>query len=90
MPVEHRGKAAGALAAGLAHWMKEWRQSGFEEIRAGWMAKAGPLGAEMDVRLGEGLVSGRYAGLDRDGGLLLDTPKGPLRIVSGELLGRTA
>jgi len=83
-------QAAGALAAGLARWMKEWRQSGFEEIRAGWMAKAGPLGAEMDVRLGEGLVSGRYAGLDRDGGLLLDTPKGPLRIVSGELLGRTA
>jgi BirA family biotin operon repressor/biotin-[acetyl-CoA-carboxylase] ligase len=82
--------AAGGLAAALARWMREWRRSGFEEIRAGWMAKAGPLGAEMDVRLGEGLVSGRYAGLDRDGGLLLDTAKGPVRIVSGELLARSA
>lgn len=82
--------AAEKLAHGLAHWLAEWRQSGFEEIRAAWLAQAGPLGAEVDVRLGEQLVSGRFAGLDRDGGLLLDTAAGPRRIVSGELLGRTA
>lgn len=82
--------AASRLTQALALRLAQWRQAGFEEIRANWLAKAGPIGAEVDVRLGSELVSGRFAGLDRDGGLLLDTPAGPRRIVSGELLGRTA
>jgi BirA family biotin operon repressor/biotin-[acetyl-CoA-carboxylase] ligase len=79
-------KFTNALAARLV----EWRRDGFETVRAAWLAKAGPIGAEVDVRLGEGLVSGRFAGLDRAGALLLDTNAGPRRIVSGELLGRGA
>lgn len=75
-----------ALAARLA----QWRQDGFETVRREWLAKAGPLGAEVDVRLGEGIVRGRFAGLDRKGALLLDTAEGPRKIVSGELLGRAA
>ena len=47
-------------------------------------------GATVDVRLGEELVQGRFAGLDPEGALLLDTAGGPRRIVSGELLGRAA
>lgn len=83
-------EAAGLLAGALARRMVQWRQAGFEQIRADWLTKAGPLGAAVDVRLGSELVSGRFAGLDRDGGLLLDTPAGPRCIVSGELLGHTA
>jgi BirA family biotin operon repressor/biotin-[acetyl-CoA-carboxylase] ligase len=75
-----------ALAARLV----EWRRDGFETVRAAWLAKAGPIGAEVDVRLGEELVSGRFAGLDREGALLLDTTTGPRKIVSGELMGRAA
>jgi BirA family biotin operon repressor/biotin-[acetyl-CoA-carboxylase] ligase len=75
-----------ALAARLA----EWRSHGFETVRAAWLAKAGPIGAEVDVKLGEELVRGRFAGLDREGALLLDTAAGPRKIVSGELLGRAA
>ena len=75
-----------ALAARLA----QWRRDGFAIVRSEWLAKAGPLGAEVDVRLGEGLVRGRFAGLDREGALLLETADGPRRIVSGELLGRAA
>ncbi len=82
--------AAERLTAGLGRWLKEWRSAGFDEIRAAWLAKAGPLGTEVDVRLGEELVCGRFAGMDGSGALLLDTPAGPRRIVSGELLGRTA
>ena len=82
--------AACRLARALAHRLAQWRQGGFEDVRVAWLAKAGPLGAEVDVRLGTELVKGRFAGLDRDGGLLLDTPTGPRRIVSGELLGRPA
>jgi len=79
-----------ALTAGLAARLAQWRRDGFESIRTAWLAQAGPLGATVDVRLGDGLASGRFAGLDLDGALLLDTADGPRRIVSGELLGRTA
>ena len=75
-----------ALAARLV----EWRRDGFEAVRAAWLAKAGPIGAEVDVKLGDELVRGRFAGLDREGALLLDTAAGPRKIVSGELLGRAA
>ena len=75
-----------ALAARLA----EWRRDGFATVRAAWLARAGPLGAEVDVKLGEELVRGRFAGLDGEGALLLETAAGPRKIVSGELLGRAA
>jgi len=78
------------LAAALAGWMTRWRHDGFEAIRSAWLAKAGPLGMDVDVKLGEELVRGRFAGMDRDGALLLDTPAGPRKIVAGELLGRAA
>ena len=78
------------LTAGLARWLGVWRATGFKAIRAAWLDRAGPLGAVVDVKLGEELVSGRFVGLDRDGALLLDTAVGSRRIVSGELLGRAA
>jgi BirA family transcriptional regulator, biotin operon repressor / biotin---[acetyl-CoA-carboxylase] ligase len=78
------------LTAALATRLAEWRREGFETVRAAWLAKAGPLGAEVDVKLGDGLVRGRFAGLDREGALLLETASGPRKIVSGELLGRAA
>lgn len=74
----------------LATRLAEWRHNGFKAIRSAWLAKAGPLGADVDVRLGEELVHGRFAGLDPDGALLLDTSSGRRKIVSGELLGRAA
>ncbi len=78
------------LTAALAARLAEWRREGFETVRAAWLAKAGPLGLEVDVKLGEELVHGRFAGLDREGALLLETPAGPRKIVAGELLGWAA
>jgi BirA family biotin operon repressor/biotin-[acetyl-CoA-carboxylase] ligase len=78
------------LARALAARLAQWRREGFETVRREWLAKAGPLGVEVDVRLGEGLVRGRFAGLDQEGALLLETAEGPRKIVSGELLGRAA
>jgi BirA family biotin operon repressor/biotin-[acetyl-CoA-carboxylase] ligase len=78
------------LTQALARRLAEWRRHGFETVRAEWLAQAGPLGADVDVRLGEELVRGRFAGLDGEGALLLDTTAGPRKIVSGELLGRVA
>lgn len=82
-------RALEALAGALARRIDEWRRKGFETMRHAWLAKAGPLGVEVDVKLSEGVVRGRFAGMDREGALLLDTDAGPRRVVSGELLGRT-
>ncbi len=68
----------------------EWRRDGFEAVRAQWLAKAGPPGLEVDVKLGDEVVRGRFAGMDREGALLLDTAAGLRRIVAGELLARPA
>jgi len=87
------GSVEGALeklTASLAARLAQWRLEGFETVRAAWLAKAGPIGLEVDVKLGEELVSGRFAGVDREGALLLETPAGPRKIVAGELLGRAA
>ena len=78
------------LMASLAQRLAQWRRDGFETVRAAWLAKAGPIGLDVDVKLGQELVRGRFAGLDRDGGLLLETDAGPRKIVAGELLGRVA
>ena len=79
-------RLTGALARRLAHW----RRDGFPAVRAEWLVKAGPLGQEVDVKLGEELVRGRFAGMDGEGALLLDTAAGPRRIIAGELLARAA
>ena len=78
------------LTAALAARLAQWRRDGFEPVRAEWLARAGPLGLEVDVKLGDELVQGRFAGMDREGALLLDTVTGPRRIVAGELLARAA
>lgn len=78
----------GKLVAALAARVTGWRHEGFAMVRAHWLAKAGPLGAEVDVRLGDELVRGRFDGVDHQGALLLKTASGPRRIVSGELLAR--
>jgi BirA family biotin operon repressor/biotin-[acetyl-CoA-carboxylase] ligase len=78
------------LARALAVRLDQWRREGFQSVRTAWLALAGPVGLEVDVKLGDELVRGRFAGLDRDGALLLDTSGGRRKIVAGELLGRVA
>ena len=78
------------LTAALAARLASGAATASRRCARQWLAKAGPLGAEVDVKLGEELVRGRFAGLDREGALLLDTAAGPRKIVSGELLGRAA
>ena len=78
------------LTAALGRRLAQWRRDGFAAIRTEWLAKAGPMGLEVDVKLGEELVRGRFAGMDGEGALLLDTAAGPRRIVAGELLARAA
>lgn len=69
----------------LAIHLEEWRRLGFEAIRTAWLARAHPLGALLRVNIDGQLEEGTFAGLEADGTLLLDTPTGRRRIVSGDV-----
>lgn len=68
------------LARSLAHWIDVWADgAGFEAVRQAWLERGGPLGEPMTVNANGELAGGRYAGLDADGGLLLNIGTGKLR-----------
>jgi len=73
------------LLAALAGWIEVWQQDGFAPIRTAWLARAHPPGSTLGVRLADHFVTGRFAGIDTDGALLLDTPQGRGRIVAGDV-----
>ncbi|HET6182308.1 MAG TPA: biotin--[acetyl-CoA-carboxylase] ligase [Acetobacteraceae bacterium] len=68
-----------ALDTRLSHWELE----GFAAIRAGWLARGPQYGTRLRVR--HPPLEGSYAGLDTDGALLLDTPQGRKRIITGDV-----
>ena len=69
----------------LAAHLDAWTQHGFETIRAAWLARAHPVGTVLRVNIEGQLEEGVFSGLAADGTLLLDTPGGQRRIVSGEV-----
>jgi BirA family transcriptional regulator, biotin operon repressor / biotin---[acetyl-CoA-carboxylase] ligase len=73
------------VLSALANWLEIWHQDGFAPIRTAWLARAHPVGSSLNVRQGDQFVSGRFAGIDTDGALLLDTPQGRQRIVAGDV-----
>lgn len=70
------GFVASAMDAALAIW-DEGEE--FQTIREAWADRAGPVGEPLIVNAGQGPVSGRFAGLDRDGALLLADGQGGTR-----------
>ncbi len=71
-----------AWAARLAVWTQP---GGFGPTRAAWLERAAFLGETITIRLPEGPVSGRFAGLDPSGRLELDTSSGRRMIDAGDL-----
>ncbi|MDX2157430.1 MAG: biotin--[acetyl-CoA-carboxylase] ligase [Hyphomicrobiaceae bacterium] len=75
------------LAQALARWIGEW-QGGrrFDRVRSAWLERAGSLGEPMSIRVTGERIAGRFAGLDTDGALLLDTGRGrPRRFTFGDV-----
>jgi BirA family biotin operon repressor/biotin-[acetyl-CoA-carboxylase] ligase len=66
--------------------LTDWQSTGFAPIREQWLSRSYPVGAEIRANTGGQVISGHFAGLDRDGALLLDTPQGRQRIVAGEIV----
>ncbi len=74
-----------AFARHFDAWLRCWRKVGFAPLRAAWLARAVGLGEPIRVRLENATLYGRFADLDHDGALLLDTADGLRRISAGDV-----
>jgi len=71
-----------ALVTAFERRWLAWSTAGFDPVRDDWLRRGPPLGQTLQVRDGQ---QGRFAGLDADGALLLETPDGMRRVVAGEV-----
>lgn len=70
----------------MDRWLGIWQEgAGFGASRQAWTARATPVGTELTVNAGVGLVSGTFQGLDDDGALLLQTSSGRQRFSFGDV-----
>jgi BirA family biotin operon repressor/biotin-[acetyl-CoA-carboxylase] ligase len=68
------------LAEAMDAWLETWNDArGFALVRAAWLQRAGPVGEPLTVHASEGLISGRFAGLDAEGALVVAGPDGKER-----------
>lgn len=74
-----------AVAGSFERWYERWREEGFRPLRQAWLARARGLGEAIRVRLQGEEASGRFAGLDEDGALLLDDGTTRRRIGAGDV-----
>lgn len=88
---QHRAQAGvEAMLAALGDaWVARfaaWSQpGGFGPIRAAWLERAAFLGEEITIRLAEGPLTGRFAGIDASGRLELDIAGGRRLVDAGDL-----
>lgn len=81
-----RDRVFGALAMAFARWLAAFAHGeGFAAIRAAWMERALPHGAALTINLPNGAQSGRFAGIDATGRLLLDTGQGMVHVDAGDV-----
>jgi BirA family biotin operon repressor/biotin-[acetyl-CoA-carboxylase] ligase len=74
-----------AFALYFDSWAQCWRAEGFAPVRSAWRARAGGLGEPIRVRLETTTLRGRFADIDHQGLLLLDTPDGCRPISVGDV-----
>ena len=78
-----------AFARHFDRWHRRWCEAGFAPVRAAWLDRAVGLGEPVRVRLDRMTLDGRFADLDEDGALLLDTADGRRRIAAGDVFPLT-
>ncbi len=74
-----------AFAGHFASWSRRWAKEGFGPVRETWRARATALGQPIRVRLDGATLHGRFADIDQQGVLLLDTPDGYRHISAGDV-----
>ena len=75
----------GALVQAMGERIAQMRSVGFAAIRADWLNRAVNLGQEILVRLPKQTLSGRFAGLDSTGALVLEQDTGSRLIAAGDV-----
>jgi len=79
------GTVADHLVAAFARALEAFAGAGMAWLIEAWSERALAKGTPMSVKSARGDLCGRYAGLDRDGALLLATREGVRRILAGEV-----
>jgi BirA family biotin operon repressor/biotin-[acetyl-CoA-carboxylase] ligase len=79
-----RNLVAGAILDELLSMLGRFEQEGFAAFREAWTALDALHGRPARVLLGESVIFGTARGVDPEGALLLETPDGVRRFVSGE------
>ena len=85
-----RNRLAAALVESLVQAMGEFAEAGFAAFSADWQALDLVAGRAVALHSHEQTVTGVAAGVDEQGALLLKTPQGLKRFVSGDLSLRIA
>lgn len=83
--VPGRDAALDLLDLRLVHWIERLSSEGFPAILAAWKARAAHLGREITVQTAEGPRNGRFADLDADGALVLETGRGRETFAAGDV-----
>lgn len=73
------------LAGRVGHWLNVLEKDGFAAIRKQWLARADRLGQQIEARLPQRTLTGRFVDMDEDGALVLETADGTHRISAGEI-----
>ena len=55
-------------------------------VRRAWLERAAGLGEAVRVETEAGALTGRFAGVDEDGALVLETARGPERLLVGDIV----
>ncbi|MGK9169630.1 biotin--[acetyl-CoA-carboxylase] ligase [Inquilinus limosus] len=71
--------------AALDQRLLEWREQGFDSIRAAWLGRAIGLGARITVRLETETLEGVFEHIDPTGALILRTETGRHSITAGDV-----
>ena len=85
-----RNRLAAALIGSLVTAMREFADQGFAAFSADWQSLDLVAGRAVALHSHEQTVTGVAAGVDEQGALLLKTPQGVKRFVSGDLSLRIA
>jgi BirA family transcriptional regulator, biotin operon repressor / biotin---[acetyl-CoA-carboxylase] ligase len=80
------GAVLAHLLAALEQHVAHWTEHGFAPSRVAWLARGPAPGDVVRVRIGTRIDTGRFAGLDADGALLLAEEGTLRRVIVGDVV----
>lgn len=80
-PPPEVGEVFTVLSQRFEMWLQRWLEEGFAPVREAWLSSAHRLGEAIEARLPSETLTGRFAGLDESGSLLLETKAGVRHVI---------